>query len=179
MNATITHPTRSIRRHRRRIDRTSWASIRPIERSDASELFSFYRRLSPRSMRARFLSGSAPSTDDIRRLACAPGYVAVRNDPGADDGMIIGHASLHPDGTGGGEVAVAVADEVQGRGLGTRLMAATVAHGRRIGLGRITAVLLATNGRMRRMLVQSGARIVVDDIDGGTEEITLDLARAA
>jgi hypothetical protein len=40
-------------------------------------------------------------------------------------------------------------------------------------------VLLATNGRMRRMLVQSGARIVVDDIDGGTEEITLDLARAA
>jgi hypothetical protein len=58
-------------------------------------------------------------------------------------------------------------------------MAATVAHGRRIGLGRITAVLLATNGRMRRMLVQSGARIVVDDIDGGTEEITLDLARAA
>jgi RimJ/RimL family protein N-acetyltransferase len=179
MNAITTHATPSTHRRGGWVRRGRWASIRPIERTDASALVSFYRGLSRRSLHARFLSSSEPDAAAVAALAAAPGYVAVRAERGPRDGEIVGHASIHPDGRGGAEVAFAVADSVQGRGVGTRLMAATTAHARRIGLRRITAVLLVTNGPMRRLLRACGAPVIRDAMEGGTEEVTVDLARAA
>jgi RimJ/RimL family protein N-acetyltransferase len=107
------------------------------------------------------------------------GLVAVLWEPGPDDGLIVGHASLQPDGEGGAEIAFAVADRFQGCGLGRRLVAGVLARARGLGLRDVTAVLFADNGRMRRLLRDAGATILADDLDAGVEEITLAVPRAA
>jgi acetyltransferase len=175
MSAT-TLPTRADDPERIRIDSGRWVSIRPIERIDASGLADFYARLSPASCRQRFMCASpSPSPASIARLTAADGIVAVLGEAGPNDGAIVGHASIHPDGSGAAEVAFAVADELQGRGLGTRLVAATVARARQSHLRRLSVVLYADNGRMRRAFRTIGLPILTDEIDAGTEEIAVDL----
>jgi GNAT superfamily N-acetyltransferase len=91
----------------------------------------------------------------------------------------VAHASIHPDGRGAAEAAFAVADELQGQGVGSRLMAATVALALRVGVHRLSANLYVDNLPMRRLLVDAGRALVSDTLEAGTEEITLDLDRAA
>ena len=177
MNAGLTELERSTTERREPVDRT--ISIRPIEPVDEPGLSDFYARLSPRSAWQRFLGPALPDAARVAALADAPGLVAVLAERGPRDGEVVAHASIHPDGRCGAEVAFAVADELQGQGIGSRLMAATLAQARRMGLRRVSATLYADNASMRRLLVHSGRPLVSDDIDAGTEEITLDLERAA
>jgi GNAT superfamily N-acetyltransferase len=177
--SALTSQTRSIPTRREQIDRDSWVSIRPIERTDAAALSDFYRGLAPRSTRQRFLSAVQPTPEQLDRLAAADGLVGILVERGPRDGAIVAHASLHVDGAGGAEVAFAVADELQGQGIGSRLFAATVAHARRIGLRRLSAILAADNGRMRRLLARADCPVITDEIEGGSEEVVLDLAAAA
>lgn len=179
MDARISH-SRPVSRRRERIDRDRWVSIRPIERADAAGLSDFYARLSPESMRRRFLSCAQRSCDDLaRRFAAGDGFVAVLAERGPNDGAIVAHASLHPDEDGGAEIAFAVADELQGRGIGRALVAAVVGHARRAGIHRLTATMLAENASMRRLLRDAGCRVTADAIDAGVEEIDLEVALAA
>ena len=180
MDAMITEPTRSTARQRELVDRRRRVSIRPIEPSDASSLSDFYAALSPRSRHQRFLGpGGLPPPEQIAKLSRAAGIVGVLNEPGPRDGEIVAHASIHPDGRGAAEVAFAVADELQGQGVGSRLMAATVALALRVGVHRLSANLYVDNLPMRRLLVDAGRALVSDTLEAGTEEITLDLDRAA
>lgn len=161
----------------RRPDRIS---IRPIEVTDASGLSDFYAALSERSRRQRFLGATREVRPDIiEELARAPGLVAVLTEAGPRDGAIMAHASIHPDGRGAAEAAFAVADDLQGHGLGSRLMAASVELARGLGIHRLDAILYPDNARMRRLLTHSGRPLVSDEFDAGTEEISLDLDRAA
>jgi GNAT superfamily N-acetyltransferase len=168
-----TLPSRSSADHRVRLDGDRWATIRSIESSDADGLFDFYARLSPAACVARFLGASRgidaraaaafAATDHAR----SDGLIAVLHERGPADGAIIGHACLVPNGAGGDEVAVAVADGFRGSGIGTALMDAAVRSARRRGVPRLTATL--------RMLA-AGPRVATDEIDAGIEEIALDLA---
>jgi acetyltransferase len=180
ITATAPDPRRSTTLGREPVDPAHRVSIRPIERVDAEGLSDFYADLSERSRRQRFLGATRPpTTEQIAGLVCAPGVVAVLADRGPRDGAIVGHASIHPDGSGGGEAAFAVADELQGHGLGAQLMAAILEHAHALGIHRLNADLYADNVPMRRLLVHSGRALASDDIDTGIEEITLDLDRAA
>ena len=175
MDAIIPH-TGSIVPTRVGIDRNRWVSIRPIERSDASALSDFYSRLSVESRRKRFLScGTAPSPALTARLAYAHGFVGILREPGALDGTIVAHASLQPDGLGSAEVAFAVADELQGHGIGRQLVALVLEDARRRRLRLVTATLLAENTPMRNLLRDAGPTVVADRIDAGVEEIVLGL----
>jgi acetyltransferase len=178
MSAPTTHQPRSIPHRRAPIDRDRRVSIRPIERTDASALSDFYAGLSDRSARQRFMSATRPTPGQLQRLAAADGVVGVLVERGPRDGAIVAHASLHPDGIGGAEVAFAVADELQGQGIGTRLFQATLEHARTLGLRRLGALLAADNGRMRRLLAHAPCPVIADEIEGGSEEIVLDLAAA-
>ena len=179
MDARITEPTRSTAQRRDLVDRRRRVSIRPIEPSDASSLSDFYAALSPRSRHQRFLGPSGlPAPEQIAKLSHAAGLVGILAEPGARDGAIVAHSSIHPDGRGGAEAAFAVADELQGHGMGSRLMAATVSLAHRLGIHRLGATLYADNLPMRHLLVDAG-QLVDDSIEAGTEEITLDLDRAA
>ena len=177
MSAYVTQATTAM--HRRRIDGTRWISIRPIERTDALALSEFYAGLSPESRRRRFLCGGGPQVAMIARLADAPGVVGVLREIGPHDGSIVAHASVQPDGCDGGEVAFVVADEYQRLGLGRLLVGAAVRLARGLGLGTVQATLLADNAPMRHLLRSAGIPVLSDRLDAGTEEIVLDLARAA
>jgi len=164
---------------RHRIDGNRWVSIRPIERADAAALSDFYARLSPESRRRRFLScGTRPDADLARVFTegAGKGFVGILDEPGPNDGAVVAHASLQPDGKDAAEVAFTVVDELQGHGIGTALMKAIVLHARRAGLRRLNAMLFAENVPMRRLLRNAGCAIHSDSVDFGIEEIALDVA---
>lgn len=173
MNA-ITSQDRPTLPIRVEIDRERWVSIRPIERADASDLSDFYARLSPESRRRRFLCfGTAPLAL-VPAFAEGVGFVGILREQGPLDGGIVAHASIEPDGHGSGEVAFAVADEVQGNGLGKRLVRMVLDQARAAHVARVTASMLSGNAPMRHLLVAAGYPILADRIDAGVEEIVLD-----
>ena len=150
-------------------------SIRPIDGADASALSAFYHGLSPSSRHDRFLGacGDAALAAAAVRLAGEPGFVAVVDAAGPLDGEIVGHATLSPDGSGGAEIAFAIADTWRGRGIGTRLMGHVVEAATRTGVRRLVAATYADNIPMRRILRGAGLRVERDVVDGGIEELTL------
>ena len=153
-----------------------WASIRPIERTDAPGLSDFYDRLSPESRRRRFLGCMRRSGAELATaftMHDGEGFVAILAERGPNDGAVVGHATLQPDGTGGAEVAFAVADDLQGRGIGHRLMDAVVASARSTGLRRLNATLFADNAAMRLLLRDTEGSVVSDSIESGVEEVVL------
>ena len=158
-----------------------WVSIRPIERSDASGLSDFYARLSGESRRRRFLGPApVPAPELLRRFTAeGEGLVGVLFERGPRDGAIVAHASVQPLGENEAEIAFAVADELQGRGLGRMLVREALELARARGHDTATATLLAENAPMRRLIVGAGRPIIADDLEAGVEEITVSLDRAA
>jgi GNAT superfamily N-acetyltransferase len=102
----------------------------------------------------------------------------VLHEPGPRDGAIVAHASIHPDAGGCAEVAFAVADELQGHGLGRILVRQAMTDARRLGMGRVSATMAVDNGPMRHLLHDTGLTLVSDTVTAGTEEIVLNLAAA-
>ncbi len=176
MNAIAAQPRSTPKR--RHTDRDRKVSIRPIERSDASGLSDFYAGLSLESRHRRFLSYGRRSADELGRLftSSGHGFVGILNEAGPDDGAVVAHASVQPGGDGNAEIAFAVADEFQGRGIGRRLMDAVVEDARTTGVRRLSVSLLADNVPMRRLLTAAGCEIVSDSIDLGVEEVELAVA---
>jgi RimJ/RimL family protein N-acetyltransferase len=169
--------TRTSDTRREPLDDGRWVSVRPIEPADAAGLSAFYAGLSRETLRRRFMSVRAPTEDVLRHFtdADAGGVVAVLNEAGPNDGAIIGHGSVQPFGDGEVELAFAVRDAFQGRGIGTRLMRAALDEARRLGARRVTASMLIDNVRMRRLLLGAGWPIVSDRLDAGVEDISLAL----
>ena len=157
------------------------ARVRAIRPTDALTLERFYAALSPESRRTRFFSvGSALShgqsvtfcsTDHNHR----EGFVAVVDGAPNRQERIVGHLCIEPDGTHTAEVAIAVADEFQHRGIGRRLMAAGTAWAHRERIVRLTATMLTSNAPIHRLLVGLGAPTRLRYAGGGVAEITIDL----
>ena len=181
MNGIPTQMTTSIPRRRVKIDSGRWVSIRPIERSDAPALFDFYVGLSTESFRRRFLGASRPTAARLISTfveRAEGGLIATLDEPGPHDGAVVGHATILADGRGGAEIAFAVADDVQGFGIGRALMADAVALARQRGLRELSASLFADNMPMRRLLGGAGCGLLSDGIEAGVEEVSLDLRAA-
>ncbi|MEO8247112.1 MAG: GNAT family N-acetyltransferase [Chloroflexota bacterium] len=183
MNATATR-ARSTARGHTGAQRRPAVSIRPIEASDADDLAAFYAALTDESRRTRFFCSSRGiSMDQARAFAAvdhrtADGFVAVLRTAGRDDGRIVGHICLEPNGDRTDEVAVAVADAVQGQGIGTRLMRAAVTSAAVRGLSGVTASLLCGNVPMRRLLMAAGLPIVPAGHDGAVASFVLPVSTA-
>lgn len=92
---------------------------------------------------------------------------------------IVGHLCVEPDGADTAEVAIAVADEFQHRGIGRRLLAAGAAWARRERIARFTATMLASNAPIHRLLIGLGAPTRLKYVGGGVAEITIDLVGPA
>jgi len=152
--------------------------VRRIRPEDHDALRVFYARLSDGSRRTRFLGPASGIEADQSEYFCTPdhahreGFVAVA---GPFQERLIGHVCVEPDGADAAEIAVAVADDAQGRGIGRTLVEAAVSWAREDGIGTLTATMLAGNPAIQRLLSGLGLPSTARPIGAGVVEIRIDL----
>jgi acetyltransferase len=152
--------------------------IRPLADTDRARLADEFSHLSPETRRRRFggaasslterdldrltnvdhhdheaLAAVAPATDRIVGVAR---YIALPNDPGA------------------AEVAIEVADEWQGRGVGRRLMSELLDRARAEGIVRLVAYVSSDNYPVRDWIARSGGIVQANAGDATLYSIPLE-----
>ena len=152
--------------------------IRPIEPDDKATLAAGFDRLSDESRYRRFL-GAHPrlTTSDLRYLTEVDHRdheALVALDASTDDGVGVARFIRDDTRPDSAEIAVAVADDWQGRGVGTALLRRLADRAREEGIGRFTAVMLADNAPMAHLLDDLGVTRVLDR-DQGEVELAVDL----
>jgi acetyl coenzyme A synthetase (ADP forming)-like protein len=135
----------------------STLSVRPVRRDDEAELSRFFANLSLESRVFRFFAAVANADASIKRMVDVDyvakyGIVAVA---GAHD-EIVGHAMYVAIEPGKAELALAVADAYQGRGLGTILLGQLAEAASLAGIQVLEAVVRPENHRMLEVLRESG-----------------------
>jgi ribosomal protein S18 acetylase RimI-like enzyme len=128
-------------------------SIRPVTPSDAARMHAFLLELSLRSLQQRFWSGGPNllrltrelTGDDPQRC----GVVACDR-----AGAIVAHAEYVLTEPGAAEVAVVVADQHQGRRLGTRLVEHLTIAAAASGVARFVASVHPDNGAMLHLFTR-------------------------
>ncbi|HZS24294.1 MAG TPA: GNAT family N-acetyltransferase [Gaiellaceae bacterium] len=120
--------------------------VRPLRHGDVESVLAVFERLSEGSRRARF-NGAKPclSADELRALAAEDEthHVLVAWVDG--DPRPVAIARLARQGRASAEIAFAVADAYQHRGVGSALAAELVADARAAGITEITALTSGDN----------------------------------
>jgi RimJ/RimL family protein N-acetyltransferase len=156
---------------------------RPIAPSDKDELAKGLRRLSPTTIHRRFLSPKASfSRAELRYLTEVDGHdhVAFAVERLDYPGMIIavGRWVRLPERPDTAEVAIVVADELQGLGLGSiladRLATAALEHDVR----RFTATMLSENRAAHALMARLDGHLAARHNGAGAEEVVVDLVAA-
>lgn len=163
-------------------------TIRPIRPEDGPELATFYAGLSDESLRSRFHSVCHGISDRTAAMFCGPdhehreGFVAVEDGAGGIP-SIVGHLCLEPTGDGTLEMAVAVADRLQGQGIGRALLGAAIDWARCHGVGRLRASMMVTNsailGLVRSARLPTHLSVPRDGVVTVTMEVEPVLSTAA
>jgi RimJ/RimL family protein N-acetyltransferase len=133
--------------------------VRPISADDRDAFSSWFGRLTPESRRRRF-HGPKPrlSARELRYLTEVDHVAHTALVAYDDAGRIVGearYATEDPDSRIA-DFAITVADEWQGRGVGSRLAARVVNAARGNGITRLTALALADNLAAHRLLRRLG-----------------------
>ncbi len=140
----------------------STVHVRPVRPEDEAELLRFYSSLSEESRILRFFSGAVDLAAVARRVSQVDyvnsyGLVATL---GAER-RIVAHASYDALGNGRAEVAFAIEDAHQGRGIGSILLWHLAEAANANGIQQFEAVVLPVNHRMLEVFRQSGFPIEV------------------
>ena len=154
--------------------------LRPPSTAEAEQVVDFFSRLSPESMWLRFHSARRvdralvePFLDpDWAARGSLAGFLA--NDAGQE--RIVALASygrLKEPGTA--EMAFAVTDEEQGRGIGTRLLEQLAVRAREAGFSRFVADVVAWNAAAVTVFTHAGFELV-RELEGGELELRFPLA---
>jgi len=157
--------------------------IRPIRPADGAALERFYEILTPDSRWSRFFGASAGLSHQQSLFFCAPdhrhreGFVAQLPAIAGDRPRIVGHLCLEPDGDGTAEVAIAVADDFQGRGIGRRLMNTGLEWAAREGISTLTATMLEGSLGIRSLLVATELPLRFRGMGSNVLAVTIDVRR--
>jgi acetyl coenzyme A synthetase (ADP forming)-like protein len=135
----------------------STVHVRPVLKSDEGGLLDFLKRLSLETLAFRFFSGGA----NLKQAAKAAVDVDYRDDYAlvttlGEKERIVAYAELHSVDGDRAEVAFAIADELQGRGLGTILFAHLAEAAAERGIQVFEAEVLRENHRMLEVFRESG-----------------------
>ena len=150
-------------------------TIRPLRNGDTDTVCALFARLGDRSRAKRFC-GTKPRLSDSELAALARindvrhalvGYVAGDSDPAAI-------ARLVRDGSRA-EVAFAVADAYQGRGIGSTLGRELAADARAAGIRELVATVCGDNARIVSLLKRLGPSVEMS-WSGGEREYVVGLA---
>lgn len=156
----------------------SVASVRLAEAADREAMRRFFSELSPESRRKRFMTASEPSDDLIARLcdsanpARALTLVAFRHVSG--EIRLIGVGSYFALTDSVAEVAFAVDDRFQGKGIGTSLLERLAVIAAASGFRRFQAATLADNAQMLEVFRDSGF-VIRSKNDAGCIDVQLSL----
>jgi RimJ/RimL family protein N-acetyltransferase len=150
-------------------------TVRVATPDDLEPVVELHQRCSLTSRLRRYLSGTRmPSTTTLARLLSpASGHALVVED---GSGRLVAMANLiwpsgaEPGGTGTPEIAILVEDAWQQRRIGTFLARRLVAVAEELGVGRVRAVVHASNTAMVRImagLCQEPGHRMHREYDGG------------
>jgi acetyltransferase len=155
-------------------------TLRPIVAQDREAFHAFVRGLSPESRINRFLV-------PVRELA--PAALAALTQPdqarhvglvALDGSEIVGEGRYVALADGGrGEFAIAVADQWQRQGIGTRLLAALTAAAHCAGIAELAGEILYTNRAMLNFMRRAGFRLRPCPGDASLVVAERELERAA
>jgi len=155
--------------------------VRPIEPGDKVRLADGLRRLSEETIRRRFLAAKPRfSSAELRYLTEVDGHdhialVAVlASDP--DALVAVARCVRLPDAPDTAEMAVVVADALQGRGLGRRLSQLLADEARAAGIRRFAATVLGENVPAQRIMQTITERLEGAWAGGGVRELVGHLA---
>ena len=145
--------------------------VRAIRAEDAVELRRGYERLSPRSRYLRFLSVTPQLSDElVRYLTDVDGVdhfalVALRvsHDLKTEVGLGVARFLRLAETPEVAEVAVTVADEMQGKGLGRLLTRLLAEAAEERGVRTFRAEVAVENDAMRGLLAAAGATVVREE----------------
>jgi GNAT superfamily N-acetyltransferase len=153
-------------------------AIRPIEPGDKAGLAAAVEVSSDDAIRRRFLGPHGPlSPAELRYLTEVDhedheALIAV--DPASGTGVGVARYVRDRERRDSAEVAFAVLEAWQGRGVGKALMLDLAEHARAHGIARFTALMLADNQPMRHLLADLGEVRVLSH-EAGAVELAVDL----
>lgn len=154
--------------------------VRPIQADDEPRLHEAFARMSERSVYFRFLSPLKRLPEELaRRLARVDhqsrfALVATTHRPDGQEHILgVARYDRVPD-TDVAEVAVAVVDQMQRRGLGSALLELLAQAAREHGIQTFVLIVLPENQSMLGLLRRLGW-IHRARLNGGVYEITFDL----
>jgi GNAT superfamily N-acetyltransferase len=140
--------------------------IRQWHRSDTGLLLRLFDRLSPESRYRRFLSCIRELTGSALRYLTQLDHhdheAMIALDEGTGEAVGLARYVRDPRRPEVAELALAVIDDWQGRGLGTLLLDVLCARAAEGGITRFTALMLTTNRTMRDLLDHLGPVRIVD-----------------
>jgi GNAT superfamily N-acetyltransferase len=151
--------------------------IRRVRPSDWMKLREFYALLSPDSRRARFLGSGAGLSDAQSLSFCTPDHVHGEGLVALAGERLVGHLCLEPCDAEQLELAVAVSDDCQGRGVGRRLFEAALSWASRGGFRSIVATAYADNARVLRLLSSAPHGAVIRGPDAGVVTVDVPLVQ--
>ena len=158
-------------------------TIRPIRPSDLELVRAFDAGLSPATRQERWHGVRKLSPEDLRRLTEIDhdrevALIAVAHAAGGEREIGVARYVRDRDGASC-EFALVVADSVQRRGLGERLLRGLVRTAALRGVGAVRGVTSATNGRMVALARKLGFRARRDRRDPTMMELVLPLSDLA
>jgi acetate---CoA ligase (ADP-forming) len=140
----------------------STVRVRPVRESDRDTMLGFFQSLTPESQYFRFFSGASnfdPAADWATQVDYSNSFGLVAT-TGTDE-RIVAHAAWqrNSDDSARAEVAFVNAEDFQGRGLGTILLAHLAEAAEDNGVTVFEADVLPENHRMIEVFRQSGFQV--------------------
>jgi acetyl coenzyme A synthetase (ADP forming)-like protein len=149
--------------------------FRPPGRDDSDQLLAFFRGLSDESLYRRFHGHPSVGAETVEPML-APDWTERGALVGVMGDRVVAAANyvrLRDARTA--EVAFAVADEFQGRGIATRLLEQLAAAAAAVGIEEFVAEVMLDNGAMLRVFADAGFETTRETVLG-TAEVHLTLA---
>jgi GNAT superfamily N-acetyltransferase len=152
--------------------------IRPIAPADKARMVEAFERLSPESRYRRFLAAHGRLSDSELRYFTEVDHhdheALLAIEPSSGAGVGVARYIRSAEDPTLAELAVAVVDDWQRRGVGARLTAALAERARSEGITSFSAFMLADNDLMRGVLAEIG-RLRVLHSELGRVEVIVDL----